>query len=160
MQLQDSKYQSQMRQLGKKVFQMREAVDMGTAAVAVSGGSQSVALVAKQAIGLTTTVRQVLGSMPSDAFMLAMHPFEKIYSNPVVVPTEVLTLEQNTTHNEFYEAMEQHAQMCVIELSEQQQSGDGASAGQTGQQAAKREVPEKILETLFGCTSAKRMAVH
>ena len=151
------KYQSQLRQLGKKVFQLRQAIETS------SDGS-----VYKQGIAVTTAVRQALASLPSDGFMLAIHPDEKIYENPAVLPMEVLrydqmkpvsnqdsiTVDVNISRNEFFERMEQYSQTVVLGISI---AADVEST--TGSTTEKKlsEVPEKILTNLFSCRSIDRI---
>ena len=152
----DNKYTNPLRQLGKKLFQLREAIDLSSA----QGGA-----LVKQAIGITNAVRQVHAAMPSDGFMLCMHPRDKVYQSPAVLPGEVLkyapvkplagavqVVPGGEAVNEFYERMEQSSQLAVLELEEQTLE----AAPKFDEK--KNPVPEKILETLFAKTSEQRLA--
>jgi hypothetical protein len=147
----NSKHVNPLRQLGKKVFQLREAIVEG------QGG------LLKQAIGITNAVRQIHGALPPDGFMLSMHPSEKVYQNPAVLPGEVLKYAQVKPLggavqwgdvNEFYERMEQTSQLAVLDLDEETRAEVPHVL-----EKRKSQVTFKILEYLFAKKSEKSFVI-
>ena len=153
---------SQLRALGRKFVQLREAID---ACVDPSG---EFPIPVKQAAYVTTILRQLASCYPSDAFMLSIVPCDKVYQSPTAIP-ELLKLPPiplahipspsvapEERKNEFYESMENYATDAVKQLPP---GVDPLSPEMKGRKAL-IPVPQSLINRLYYQTSSQRLGTE
>ena len=111
----DPKQQTALRLVGKKLFQLREAV---ATLPEIQAGPQFV-----KACQYAGTILEKL-DLPADAAVLAIHPWDKIYRDPAAVPellgdapaapaSSVQPVDRSN-HREFFSSMKTFADEAVL----------------------------------------------
>jgi hypothetical protein len=156
------KYNTQLRLLGKKVMQLREAIEASFDPYNPNQSSHF----QKQASYVAITLRQLQAAVPADAFMLAIHPRDKIYQNPAVVP-QILKYPDNDIRipesslllkdSDFYESLESFAIEAVTF------SGESIETAIESVEEKKRvnlqKIPESLISRLYQKLSSDRISL-
>jgi hypothetical protein len=151
------KYASQLRLVGKKVFQLREAV---AGNFFDPNDPNSWPMFLKSALYVTTGLRQIQAGVPAEASVLSIIPSDKIWQNPTAVP-ELLKFPAFPQTNEkyaqkrdpdFFAEMETYCQEAVMNL-------DASVSEPKKEEISRSDLPScsAALATIFKRTSAQRL---
>ena len=162
----DAKYTTQLRILGKKIFQLRECVEGGLPGNGSGGVAWGQFL--KASLYVATVLKQVGSLIPADAAVLGIVPAEKIYQNPNALP-EIFGVNGSQSKSDnvqddnqidfggFYERMLLFSQETVLQISEGSQPMAESTAATNSHANRPNSLPLEVSK-VFKSTSAERLA--
>ena len=153
------KYSSQLRLVGKKVFQLREAI---AGNFFDPSDPNSWPMFLKSALYVTTGLRQIQAGVPAEASVLSIVPSDKIWQNPTAVP-DLLKFPGFPQTNQkyagkrdadFFAEMENYSQEAIMNL-------DASEHLSKKEEISRSNLPSfsGALATIFKRTSSQRLIV-